>query len=334
MTNADADRAERSGGHESFFRRLLGRLRARREEPDGEQHSDQGASDDPGEVPPSWTPESTVKSPVGLELAKLLLSSGTAIVAVSGASLYAIVAFGYQHFYGDLGVAPSDVGISQTDIVAQAAIALAYLGAVTIFLLLLLHLVLAVLPKRTKRWVSVIERIAVIVLVTAALVFIIPALRSPFGLVVTIAGVAFVSVLAGFANRPPDGRVRWTRRTEALIFGLATVFLLGLYFTVARANYLGNHVSAGYTFAPGDRSTTILDVRADPVCVSTLPRGSKSQLMYYLGNSGDWDVFYDPGDKRTISRSRSQLELAFIPYRFWRTGSLFVPYTSIESLCR
>jgi hypothetical protein len=334
MAKVDAGRAARSGGHKSFFRRMLERSRERREEPDGEQHSAQGPSDHPGETPPPRTLPPTVKSFTCLELAKLLLSSGTVIVAVSGASLYAIVAFGYQRFYGDLGVAPSDVGISQTDIVAQAAIALAYLGAVTIFLLLLLHLVLAVLPEHTKRWVSIIGRTLIVVLVTAAIVFIIPALRSRLGAVLTIAGVAFVSILAGFANRPPDGRAGWIRRTEALIFGLATLFLLGLFFTIARADDLGNRVSEGYTFAPGDRYTTILDVRADPVCVSTLPQTSKSKLMYYMGNSGDWDVFYDPEAQQTISRSRSELELAFIPYPSWRTGSFFVYYDSLKGFCQ
>lgn len=339
MAKVDVGRAARSAGRKSFFRRLLERLRAHREEPGGDPHSAQGTLDDPGKALPSSTPPSTVKPSVYLESAKLLLSSGTAIVAVSGAALYAIVAFGYQRFYGDFGVAPPDVGISQTDIIAQAAIALAYLGAVTIFLLLLLHLVLAVLPKHTKRWISVIERILIVILVTAALTFVIPVLRSPSGIVLTVAGVTFVSIIAGFDARPPDGHVRRMRRTqrqfiEALILGLAALFLLGLNFTVARADDLGDEVSAGYTFAPGGRYTLILDVRADPVCVNTLSLSSKSQLMYYLGNSGDWDVFYDPKAQRTISRSRSQLELAFIPYLSWPDDSLFVYYTEFKGFCR
>jgi len=44
---ADADRAARSAGHKSPFRRLLERLRPRRQEP-GDPHDDYGTSDDPG----------------------------------------------------------------------------------------------------------------------------------------------------------------------------------------------------------------------------------------------------------------------------------------------
>jgi hypothetical protein len=339
MAKADADHAARLAGHKSVFRRLLERWRAPDEELGSDLHSSQGSSDDPGKKPFSPAPPSTVKPSEYLEPVKLLLSSGTAIVAVSGAALYAIVAFGYQRFYGDLGVAPHDVGISQTDIIAQAAIALAYLGAITIFLLLFLHLLFAFLPEHTEWWLFVVEWLVIILVVAAALIFFIPVLRAPLGVVLTIAGVTFVSILAGFATRPPARRPRWIRWTrvqsiEALILGLATLFLLGLHFTIARADALGNMVSAGYTFAPGARLTLILDVRADPACVSTLSTSSKSQLMYYLGNSGDWDVLYDPEAQKTVSRSRSDLELAFIPYQYWANGSAFISYKDLKGFCQ
>jgi hypothetical protein len=106
MAEVDPDHAARLSGHKSFFRRLLERWRAPGEHLGGDLHSSQGTLDDPGQKPFSSASPSTVKPSVYLESAKLLLSSGTAIVAVGGASLYAIVAFGYQRFYGDLGVAP------------------------------------------------------------------------------------------------------------------------------------------------------------------------------------------------------------------------------------
>jgi hypothetical protein len=45
---ADADRAVRSSGYKSPFRRLLERLRPHRQEPGGDPHGSYGALDDPG----------------------------------------------------------------------------------------------------------------------------------------------------------------------------------------------------------------------------------------------------------------------------------------------
>jgi len=48
IAQADAARAARSAGHKSSFRRLLDRLRPRRQELGGDPQSDYGTSDDPG----------------------------------------------------------------------------------------------------------------------------------------------------------------------------------------------------------------------------------------------------------------------------------------------
>src|SRR5262249_44087678 len=130
---------------------------------------------------PYKTRPSVVEPSGYLEWAKLLLSSATAIAAVGGAALYAIVALGYQLFYGDFGISPADVGITQTDIVAQAAVSLALLGSLTIFLLLLLRLLLAFILKYKKLWIPPLAGISTIVLVSAALILLFPVLRSPFG---------------------------------------------------------------------------------------------------------------------------------------------------------
>ena len=45
---ADADRAARLAGHKPLVRRLLERLRLRRQEPDGDPHGSYGPFGDPG----------------------------------------------------------------------------------------------------------------------------------------------------------------------------------------------------------------------------------------------------------------------------------------------
>jgi hypothetical protein len=70
--------------------------------------------------------------------------------------MYALVAYGYQLYYGSFGLTPSDVGIKQTDIVAQTAVAVAFVGSVVLFLSLLLSITSRAVVKYTTsklaRW--------------------------------------------------------------------------------------------------------------------------------------------------------------------------------------
>jgi hypothetical protein len=143
-----------------------------------------------------------------------LLGSGAALAGVGGGLIYALVAIAYQVFYGGFGVSPSDVGISQSDIIAQAAVALAYVGALTFLVGLFFYGVSVLLFKlfQSERWrfnSPWVEWIVVIGLagsyVAAGYFFLFkarfPVLGLPSGELLTILGLAFITSLAILAAR-------------------------------------------------------------------------------------------------------------------------------------
>jgi hypothetical protein len=277
-----------------------------------------------------------------VELAKSVLPSAATLIAISGGLIYAAVALGYQDFYGTFGLAPSDVGITQSDIVAQTAVAMATVGIVVLLLWLLLYFIAALLAKFIPKFLIIIA-VAIYSLIGAPLLILAyPVLREPAPGILAVIAMAILGVPAALA-------ARWRRDRQPLerfkfgvllVAGLASLFLVGSLFTIARADELGRAVSLGYTFPPGGRFTFWLDVRADPVCVtkSQLQPLSEGSVLYYLGRSGEWLNLYDPIHHRTISRPRSGLQLVFIPYPYWpeprngRNGILY-RYDDFDGMC-
>src|SRR6185312_13177924 len=54
----------------------------------------------------------------------------TAIVAVAGGMLYALIALAYERFYREFGLAPDDVGVTPASLIPRTAVAFAFLALV------------------------------------------------------------------------------------------------------------------------------------------------------------------------------------------------------------
>jgi hypothetical protein len=249
--------------------------------------------------------------------------------------IYALVALGYQIFYGDFGLAPSQVGITQTDIVAQAAVALALVGAVIGVIVLGFHLLFELIARRIgSRPVKITVEIFIVLVASALLAHSIPVLRSWFGLILTVVGVAYLSLVAGLVVR----RRQVPLRTVLLLLtATIVVFLLAFIFVTARALALGKAVSEGYAIPSGDRLTVIFDVQVSPACASLSPR-SPARLVYYLGQSNGYDFLFDPAAKKTIRRSEAESDIIFVPLIRWpyENGSIeTLPfYKDLQGSCR
>jgi hypothetical protein len=252
-----------------------------------------------------------------------VLPSAAALIAISGGLIYATVALGYQDFYGTFGLAPSDVGITQSDIVAQTAVAMAEVGTVVLLLWLVLYLIAALLVKLVPKFAVIIAAGIYSLIGAPLLIFAYPVLRSPVLAILTVIAMAILGVPAALIARWRRDSQRPERFRLAVLIaaGSASLFLVGSLFTISRANDLSRAVALGYTFPPGGRFTYWLHVRADPVCVtgSLQEPLADSSVLYYLGRSDEWLILYDPMHSRTISRPRSGLQLVFIPYPNWPT---------------
>jgi hypothetical protein len=232
--------------------------------------------------------------------------------------MYALVALGYQRFYGSFGITPSDVGITQSDIIAQAAAALVLVGLVTFIVWLLLYGITVLLFKRPqlKSRKGIGATFLCLLIGPAALVLIFPVLRSWPGACLAVCGMAFIAILTILVTHqgrlwPPKAlrKLGWF-----LTVALPILFLFSIAFTIFRAGYLSTLVSEGYPLPPG--YTLLFDIRADPVCIKDLPHSpsSSSRLMYYFGRSGDLLVLFDPKLGKTIMRPAAGITLAFVPF--------------------
>jgi hypothetical protein len=257
----------------------------------------------------------------GAPLAEHLLRNGAVVLAAAGALLYGAIALAYDRFYRVLGIAPSDVDITQTDIVARTATVLGLLIAVVAATYSAFYIVFAVaLPQRDTAAIALGSG-AVAVPVGAALL----SVNSPvlfddsLKYTLTVCAVLTAATLLTLAARPVFRRRRQRRPLLAAIWlvALGVAYVNIVNGTVARAAELAEQVYAGKPIPPRGQ-TFMYDVHADPVCASAT-RGSDRTPRYglYLGESRDWIAIYDPAAKTTSRQWRRNVRLELIPQESW-----------------
>jgi hypothetical protein len=257
-----------------------------------------------------------------------LSASAAALVGIGGGLIYAWIARGYQTFYGNFGITPSDVGITQSDIVTDTAVGLVAVGLATFFLWLCFYAVVVLLFKRprlkSKRGIFAVLLYTLIGYELLALIF--PVLRlQPFAIYSTLFWILFITILTVLVTQQSGSWPQEAVRNLCwfLAAGSVLLFVLSSTFATQQAGELSTLISDGYVL-PEYAPIFLVDIRADPVCVKGLPHSprSGSRPVYYLGRSGDLIVLYDPEVKKTIIRPVAGIELAFIPRSEWPSLSI------------
>jgi hypothetical protein len=250
-------------------------------------------------------------------LAGHALRNFTALVALLGGFLYALIALAYERFYRALGIAPKDVGITPGTIVPRTAVALALfiaLGAGTYFAVYaLLSLILRWLtPSMTALATLAVLAVLGPIVISRAIG---PALLSgPFARITwSLAVVLFIaSVVTMLLLRRPSQRSRIVVLAGWMVV-LAIFFFGGVRFTAVRADNLARAVLTGETEI--DVITFVFDVHADPVCINAGGvGGSPSQPEYrlYLGEANGWLALYDPASRVTERLSNEGKSMSFL----------------------
>jgi hypothetical protein len=95
-------------------------------------------------------------------LTRAVLANSVAVVSVAGGLLYGLIALSYDRFYRTLGVSAEDVGISQSEIVARTAVALALFTSVLVGVYVLVFAVLSWLLHRADVVTVALASVAVV----------------------------------------------------------------------------------------------------------------------------------------------------------------------------
>jgi hypothetical protein len=200
------------------------------------------------------------------------------IVTLAGLGMYAVLRASYETFYGRFGVEPEEVGIGQTEILAQTGIALVIFGLFVAGLFLLGYLTL----------------MAVVATVWRLEAWRLPPTRRP-------PGVSWWSLWRAAA----------TRTSVPYVFIVLTVALLLAFVAFslpARGRELAHRVESGKTVrleagplgVSGDLHVEALPVTLAPLGHDDLPAKLKSPSLRYLGQAGGVFVLYDWEAKKTI----------------------------------
>jgi hypothetical protein len=251
-------------------------------------------------------------------LAGHALRNFTALVALLGGFLYALIALAYERFYRTLGIAPKDVGITAGTIVPRTAVALALfiaLGAGTYFAV---YALLSLILRWLTPSMTALATLAVLAVLGPIVISrtIAPVLLSgPFtGITWSLAVVLFIASVATMLLL----RRRLSQRSRIVVLAgwmvvLAIFFFGGARFTTVRAEDLARAILAGETEI--DVITFVFDVHADPVCVNASGvGGSPSQPEYrlYLGEANRWLALYDPANRVTERLSNEGKSMRFL----------------------
>jgi len=245
---------------------------------------------------------------------RAVLANAAVVLSVTGGLIYGLVALGYDRFYRTLGIAPEDVGLDQRRIIAHTAIAMALFFSALGGLFAFTYAALSWFLQRSSPTTVLLISVALLAilgpvllgLTTAPILF-----ESPY--VGTTLGVAAAVLLAVITSIWLKRRAGTTGRKRALVLMwaavVAVVYVASVDFATARMGGLASRVIAGSPIPPAGLTFTF-DVHADPVCVRD---GTAVFYALYLGDDGDRIALYQPSKGRTIRRSRTGLELSFIP---------------------
>lgn len=268
-----------------------------------------------------------------------IISAATGAAAIVGGVLYATIWWGYSAFYSRLGLQPSDVGLTQGDIIRTTALGLGSFamvvipaaalwwflisGALTALRLLrgggsdrhrhgladrLVHRDTPAL-RATLTCLAVLGCAPLIALGQADYIF-----SVPFGWyfvggdLALVAAVVYSGLIQGRAwALTPSSLIAWAG-------AVGVVFYCSVAFLTIRGDDLAGNVI--YGSAPYD-STFLFDVRRDLVCVTSAGR---SRAMVFLGESVGGVVLFDPA-ARSVVRPTARPTLTFDTTRATSCGS-------------
>jgi hypothetical protein len=226
---------------------------------------------------------------------RLSLDTAVKAAALLGAYAYAVSYFALSNYYGRFGLTPEDDGVTQTTLVARAAVSFLLFGLVLILF--------ALSMAGTLRWARQTGAVREWVLAVVGAVAAVASAYTPtvaFLILFPLAGgLLFGAVAAWVLRRLPDeDEPSWPGRFTAAI-ALVVVAFLGAWFLESAAESLGREAYDHETFAPDGLAENIFRLSYG-VKFRSVDLGANT-CAHLIARSGDWAwVLEGPADRRRV----------------------------------
>lgn len=242
-----------------------------------------------------------------------------AALAVFGLALYGLLRIDYLIFFGELGLAPEDVGLGYSESLVQSAIAAFAITVVVLVVTVLLVITFPMLILAAVWLVAVVYSVLLMPLLILYPVYFLIVVRGKEGRTVRgdrrklVGGWwRLTSHPLRLVTRILRAVVRWLKGDPRrfglvlmLLTSLVTLFILIALWIDAR--WAANEVRRGDKVELGTLDTNLLPLRAmparvfwvDPTPDSHLPV-NQGECLLWLGSSGGTAVFYDFRSKQAV----------------------------------